>query len=182
MQFPLYQKLAKDEIWGVCLACVQNLSKLGSPLPSHLRAQRLQPCVDAFSGDVSRWVRQGTLQSLGPLIATFGRGEVPGALLDRFMTVVLREDKDVDDDSLVACAAAFPRVVAVTGPEQWPRLLPGFQSITRHVQVLLLCGSWECIQIPALVESAARSCRRSARPGEVSWKRRRSRDRSAAYL
>eukprot|EP00736_Rhodelphis_marinus_P004784 Rmarinus@m.2801 len=125
--------LSRDKIWGVRKACAQAIVSVSECCTEEVRHERLTNIMMRMLEDVSRWVRNGAFEYLGPFIATIQKENVSPELLRHFATMGTTRGKS-DSDMAWFCAYNFPAVVQTVGPEQWHELQPAYANLVSDMQ------------------------------------------------
>ncbi|KAK9829291.1 hypothetical protein WJX72_004983 [[Myrmecia] bisecta] len=123
---PAYLALAADKIWAVRKECAGILAGLAALVPLEARRHHLVPLFDRLAGDVSHWVRNATLEHLGPFLATLEAADVSTGMLQQFCGMAAA-DVGFNDGALpLACAFNFPAVLSRAGAPAWGQLRPAY--------------------------------------------------------
>lgn len=134
--FPAFLRLCHDDIWGVRKTCAECLVDISESLLPSIRAALLEPLLDDFLKDASRWVRFAAYQNLGPLLATFEKDDIDDTLLTQFTNMALNPSFLVgpsdEMDIRYHCAYSFPAVVSIFGTAEWPKLAPAFTVLSQE--------------------------------------------------
>lgn len=85
--FPVYKKLANDQIWGVRRAAVEVLPEISKISPPEIKNGPLIELFKKFSDDTSKWVKMATFQFLGPFIASYEGMEANPLLVNYFINM-----------------------------------------------------------------------------------------------
>lgn len=132
---PVFDVLARDEIWGVRKACVESLSDLASVMPLDVCTGRLVTLLKSFHADVSRWVRIAACQTLGPFLATLPSSAISPALVALFAQLANPTNPTaVDSDISYYCAFNLPGVAKAIGAARWGELSEAYSTLVSSIQ------------------------------------------------
>jgi len=148
--FPLFETLCNDNNWGVRKACVESIAVVSQNISQNVRKEKLTTIFYTLIEDSSRFVRSSAFKSLGPLIATFPKGDVDNKLLSYYTSMTSEELKegDIIDGLEIFCAYNFPAVLLTAGSEKWPELKNVHLKLIAHEKVDIrstLSHSLHCI-------------------------------------
>jgi serine/threonine-protein phosphatase 4 regulatory subunit 1 len=114
--------LAKDTIWGVRKGCVDNLIGVAGSMGLDVRVSVFVPMFEQLTKDISRWVRNGAYEVLGPFLATLDSASIAPDLLKKFAQIPTLPNAVVDPEVGFCCAFNFPAVLLTVGAERWSEL------------------------------------------------------------
>jgi len=132
--FPIYYKLAYDNVWGVRKAAVEILPDISEISSPEQRSQHLVDLYKKFTQDASKWVKMAAHQSLGPFIATLKGQSIDKSLINYYISMGDPRRASFNSDVAYHCAYNFPAVLITLGKEKWPDLKRLYKILVRDNQ------------------------------------------------
>ena len=132
--FPIYYKLAYDNVWGVRKAAVEILPDISEISSPELRTQHLVDLYKKFTQDASKWVKMAAHQYLGPFIATLKGQPIDKSLVSYYISMGDPRRSSFNSDVAFHCAYNFPAVLVTLGKEKWPDLKRLYKILVKDNQ------------------------------------------------
>ena len=132
--FPVYYKLAYDNVWGVRKAAVEILPEISMIASPQIRAQHLVELYKKFTQDASKWVKMASHQYLGPFIATLKDQPIDKSLVSYYISMGDPRRSSFNSDVAFHCAFNFPAVLVTLGKDKWPDLKRLYKILVKDNQ------------------------------------------------
>lgn len=132
--FPVYYKLAYDNVWGVRKVAVEILPDISEISSPELRSQNLVELYKKFTQDASKWVKMAAHQFLGPFIATLKGQKIDKSLVNYYIGMGDPKKSSFNSDVTFHCAYTFPAVLLTLGKEKWPDLKRLYKILVKDNQ------------------------------------------------
>jgi serine/threonine-protein phosphatase 4 regulatory subunit 1 len=132
--FPVYYKLAYDNVWGVRKAAVEILPDISEISSPELRSQHLVELYKKFTQDASKWVKMAAHQYLGPFIATLKGQQIDKSLVSYYLSMGDPRRSSFNSDVAFHWAYNFPAVLVTLGREKWPELKRLYKILVKDNQ------------------------------------------------
>ena len=132
--FPIYYKLAYDNVWGVRKAAVEILPDISDISSPELRAQHLIELYKKFTQDASKWVKMAAHQYLGPFIATLKGQPIDKSLVSYYISMGDPRRNSFNSDVAFHWAYNFPAVLVTLGKDKWPDLKRLYKILVKDNQ------------------------------------------------
>jgi len=132
--FPVYYKLAYDNVWGVRKAAVEILPDISMIASPQIRSQHLVELFKKFTQDASKWVKMAAHQYLGPFIATLKDQPIDKSLVSYYISMGDPRRSSFNSDVAFHCAYNFPAVLVTLGKDKWTDLKRLYKILVKDNQ------------------------------------------------
>ncbi|OMJ92838.1 hypothetical protein SteCoe_4286 [Stentor coeruleus] len=122
----VFDELAKDNMWGVRKACVENISEMFEGLDGALQEKYALPFYETLLNDKSNSVRQSGLMQIGPCIHNC-KTKVPDFLMNLY--IEMSRNTSNKGEIQYHVAYYFPGVLQRLGKSSWNILSQVYNNI-----------------------------------------------------